>query len=323
MGKDVYVDLFSNSSLDTFPDNTVSSFKVKLSRPLELVGEYECAVAQVICPSATAVLTHGEIIIGTYPETKQQKLNGQVMSTTFPFNNATIIGSSYYPKPTDQKEHQYTPMKLSNKLYAYKHSIPNNKYFLNGNEVVSYINELFSNPSTDIFGQVVKQRIVEEGEDKYPAKFYADPYEGNLTVAIRDTDFSVAISGTIARILGFGVTDDQYVIFGKSGTYKFHNQKVNINAGPSIMSIYTNVILPHRVGDTSASLIRVCTVPTIKEGASSNHFINFEFDTLHYLPVALKYIQDVEVEIRGPQGNLFPFNFGIFYLRLHFKHVVT
>ena len=75
--------------------------------------------------------------------------------------------------------------------------------------------------------------------------------------------------------------------------------------------------MPHRVGDTSAPLIRACTVPQHQETSSS--FLNYEFDTLHYLPIALKYIQEIQVEVRGNDGKLIPFEAGILYLRLHFR----
>lgn len=328
---DVYVDLFSNSSLETFPKNTVSSFKVKLSRPLELTGDYECALAQVICPSASAtdVDTRGEILIITHPENLEQKTYALVKEKTFPFNNETVLNNSFKPKPDhpiNLSTTSYYPEVgyTSNKYYAYKHIFPEAQIFPNGQAVVTHLNDLFStSPPSDLFGRIVKQRMIPSAQDdneKYPVRF-SIATDGSLQVKIRDIDFGIAISGAIARILGFGVADDQYVIFDLPGEYKFQH-KVNLNAArPSLMSFYTNIILPHWVGDTTAPLIRVCRVPTIKEGDSSSSFISFDFDTLHYLPVALKYIQEIEVEVRGPQGDLIPFQYGICYVRFHFRPV--
>lgn len=41
----------SNSSMNIFPDNTVSHFRVKLRRPLELSGEFEVALVEISYPT--------------------------------------------------------------------------------------------------------------------------------------------------------------------------------------------------------------------------------------------------------------------------------
>ena len=333
----MYVDLFSNSSMELFPDNAVSHFKVKLSRPIELDGEYECALAQLICPAVVKREIGGDIggdiLITAFPENIEQKTYALPRTKTFPFNTPNVIQSSYIVgtvKPLDQSityssKNGYT----SNKLYAYKHTIPKGKTFTGGQGVVDYLNTLFrqdvNTSEKDVFNQVIQQRVINKAstdESKYPVTFYADPYQKQLQVIIRDVDFSLALSGSIARILGFTVADDQYVIFPEAGMYTCPQHLVNLNAAnPSIMSIYSNVILPHRVADTSAPLIRVCIVPTIKEGEVGSGFLSFEFDALHYFPVALKFIQEINIEVRGSKGDLFPFEAGILYLRLHFRTI--
>ena len=46
----VYLTLPSNSSLDYFPNNTLTSFTTKLATPLVLRGEYEVALVDIIYP---------------------------------------------------------------------------------------------------------------------------------------------------------------------------------------------------------------------------------------------------------------------------------
>ena len=331
----MYVDLFSNSSMELYPDNAVSHFKVKLSRPLELEGEYECALAHLICPAVVKSDVGGDlagdIIITAFPENVEQKTYALPRIKTFPFNTPNVIQSSYIVRAVEpvQQSITYTPKKgnTSNKLYAFKHTIPKGKTFSEGQDIVEYLNSLFqqdvSATEKDVFNQVIQQRVMKEAnqvESKYPVIFFADPYKNQLEVIIRDADFSLALSGSIARILGFTVADDQYVLFPAAGKYTCPQHLVNLNAAnPSIMSIYSDVILPHRVADTSAPLIRVCIVPTIKEGEIGSGFLSFEFTALHYFPVALKFIQEIHIEVRGSKGDLFPFQTGILYLRLHFR----
>ena len=46
----VYITLPSNSSMDYFPNNTLTSFTTKLATPLVLRGEYEVALVDIIYP---------------------------------------------------------------------------------------------------------------------------------------------------------------------------------------------------------------------------------------------------------------------------------
>jgi hypothetical protein len=305
MTDNIYVDLFSNSSLDIYPNNRVSSFKVKLHQPIDLKeqGEYECALAQMICPATTSVKTEGQIILSTFPEGMIQRIGGSRQEMTFPFN--TSLNSLYRAKP--QSIHQTNSYKpetrfSSTQPYSYIYDIPKEKTFEDGKAIVNFLNSLFStNLSSDVnsaFADIIQSRTLPHGE-QFPATFLINSQ--GLHVNIRDPGFSIAISGALARILGFDLADNQWLILETVGQYRFPGQKADLDASrPSLLTVYTNIILPHRVGDTSAPLIRACTVP--KNKGSVGEFMNFEFDSLHYLPVAVKYIQEIEVEVRGNDG---------------------
>ena len=43
-----YVTLPSDSSMNTYPDNTVAHYVTKLPRPINLDGDYEVALAELI-----------------------------------------------------------------------------------------------------------------------------------------------------------------------------------------------------------------------------------------------------------------------------------
>ena len=58
-----YVILPSNSSMDYFPDNTLSNFKVKLSKALRLTGKYEVALVEIIYPYLHLNVEPGEASI--------------------------------------------------------------------------------------------------------------------------------------------------------------------------------------------------------------------------------------------------------------------
>ena len=89
MSESLYVDLFSNASLDLYPLNKVSQFTVKLNHPIHLDGAFEVGLAQLICPPTAAV--HSDvtapvtIYISCKPETLEQKNTGIPSDQGFPF----------------------------------------------------------------------------------------------------------------------------------------------------------------------------------------------------------------------------------------------
>jgi hypothetical protein len=321
--EDLYVDLFSNSSLDLYPNNRVSSFTVKLDRAVEVNGPFECALAQMITPSMTEVnLKNAQIVISTFPETLLQKTKGKLQEKTVPYNSAEHK-RMFIERPKAMVLPTYEPKaSVSNKKYSFVHTIPEKENFGVGSDVVKYINQLFhgeEKSDNEAFNEVIKSRMYTENQPRsYESRFLAtlkSEDNGTLRIVHRDSDVEIAISGNIARVLGFTVTEDTWIIFQAQGLYQLKTP-IDLNASrPSLISVYTNIILPHRVGDTSAPLIRACTIPQKQH----NTFLNFEFDSMHYLPVALKYIQEIQVEVRGNDGELIPFEAGILYLRLHFR----
>ena len=334
MSSDFYCDVYSNSSLDIFTDNTVASFTTKLDQPIELHGEFECALAQLVCPSTTNTSSaKNTIVLSCLPEDNEQRTKGVVRTKTTPFNDASTLKTSYKAQPSTRNlaVPSYTPATgrfLGNKLYSFLHEIPDNPSLLpNGKSVVEYIHRLFtlneSEEDDDVLKKLIVKRNFTNQETSNPlrknlASFRVDKSTGVLHVYLRDTDVSIAFSGNLARILGFPVSDDQWVIFDQPGEYNLEqNRKVDINSSrPNILCVYTDIILPHIVGDSSAPLLRVITLPLQN---SMQGFLSFNFETLHYLPVALKSFQELSVQVRDARGILVPFQEGILYLRLHFR----
>jgi hypothetical protein len=69
-----------------FPDNTLSTFSTLLPHPVELVGPYEVAVSEIMYPNNINLISHGKIILSTYPETEDQATLHPLQKNTFPFN---------------------------------------------------------------------------------------------------------------------------------------------------------------------------------------------------------------------------------------------
>jgi hypothetical protein len=318
--QDLYVDLFSNSSLNLYPDNKVSSFTVNLERAIQLQGAYECALAQLLCPGLSNDSSNHRIIISTNVETSSHKTEAVRESNVLPWRDVVTYASSVKPLPTSvHKNVNYQGLSGKTSVhYAFVHDVPTTEVFGDGRQVVNYIQKILQGDWSNLsyLSVLGNRKRTQKGR---PADVVSIQIQGDsVELFIRDSDFTLALSGGLARMLGFGVTDVQWVIFERPGKYQIPLNRVDVDAGaPSVLSVYTNVILPHRVGDTSAPLIRVCSLP--RKRTKPGELLDFEFVDLHYLPVALKYIQEINVEVRGNDGTLIPFEPGILYLRLHFR----
>lgn len=331
--EDVYVDLFSNSSLQLYPNNRVSSFKVKLEKPLSLSStlNYECALAQMICPATTQnkPLT-GKIVLITFPTTDLEKIEGTLASKVIPFEDANQRKIIHQPRAESHYfGDQYRPPVggyKSYKFYAYTFTLPTDLFLNNEISILDYISTRLTTDKLKEEGNAAFADIITSR--KLTSKIYqkaVDPIfinldnDGVLNIFIRDGDLKLGISGDLAKTLGFDIPDNEWLLFDGASNYVFQGHKFDPNAAkPSMLSVYTNVILPHLVGDTQAPLIRACTIPK-KSTGPLGEFLNFEFETLHYLPVAFKYIQEIQVDVRGNDGQLIPFQSGVLYLRLHFR----
>ena len=66
MESEFYVTLPSNSSMENFPDNKTSNFVIKLSRTLQLDGEWEVGLAETVYPHTSYNIREGTNSVEIY-----------------------------------------------------------------------------------------------------------------------------------------------------------------------------------------------------------------------------------------------------------------
>ena len=119
----VYVVVSSNSSMEIYPDNKLSSFKVKLGKPLELTGAYEVGLVEIIYPNKSLNVQENEAKVHTITEHTES-----IPIPPWPENK---VG----PKPKEIKKGTPEEKKLAenalkawkNNKKAYNHSITQHK----------------------------------------------------------------------------------------------------------------------------------------------------------------------------------------------------
>ena len=91
-------------------------------------------------------------------------------------------------------------------------------------------------------------------------------------------------------------------------------KEANISsAGFDVMYVYANILEPQIVGNVSAPLLRIVNV----EGKYPN-IIDKVFDFPHYIPVLVKDISDIEIDIKDDLNEYIPFLSGKVIIKLHF-----
>jgi hypothetical protein len=329
--EDLYVDLFSNASINIYPSNVVSSFTVKLDQPIELEGPYECALAQLTTPAVTTRKIGGGTLVYRFNvEDPLLRKKGLDSLKVAPFDHHSDPWNQYLPTPTEALPDAYIPTRDENILHdrCYTYTLPSDTSLDDKTKLMDHLESVFKGSADNSdFTQAIKLRTYREPTKKpssstpqhrfvrYPFSFDLDQ-NGMVSIRLRDEMSTLAISSELARALGFPVADHHWLILSNRGLYRAP-RKVDLDASrTSLLCIYSSVVLPHHVGDTSAPLLRTCTLP---HKMGDHTLLNYEFINLHYLPVAQKLIQEIQVDVRSTDGTLIAFEAGVLHLRLHFQ----
>ena len=90
---------------------------------------------------------------------------------------------------------------------------------------------------------------------------------------------------------------------------------VNVNLGYDILYVYTNCIEQQLVGDVQAQLLRSICI----ENNNTHTMQTISFESPHYIPVARRNFNIIEIDIRDESGEKVPFQFGCVVVKLHFQ----
>ena len=69
----------------------------------------------------------------------------------------------------------------------------------------------------------------------------------------------------------------------------------DLEGGVNTLYVYTDIVDEQRVGDVTAPLLRIVSVPQRRTG----EFVTFTYGTPHYVPVKSKYVDTIQVDIQG------------------------
>lgn len=341
LDSEFYLDLYSNSSLEIYPNNTLSSFRVQLPEPI-VTGDakYEVALCQAIFPGRFESPSEDSIIrVITYPDDTEAKRGhndakrwipnqdpNQVYDSfdvnRFIPQNTHLMKSESYPDPKYMKK-DYPGIKLDYySPYYWEYILPKNFIHKDKKTLHEELVEIFKGKKRkdttyyNNFYPILKRGKDESITDpnwKYPFQVFEE--NEILYLGIRDPRIIIEMQGPILQRLGIALPSNSTIRFPDPGIYELAKTRnlFRSKLGPDILNVYTDIITPQITSNKRTPLLK--TIAVTQEA----NIVSQEFVSRNYIPVNVESFQTIEIQIRDVTGELVPFSAGIVFLRLHFR----
>lgn len=268
-----------------------NDFRITFSEPLELDGEYVCALKELSYISSVYTLMNNKIIVKK--NLGEFSLISSLVEETFKLE--TIAGLPYIECINNKIE-----IKVNGKSFEL---IPGMRLFLDSNKKFTVIKlteyKFHKKYFTDI------QELCKFLNQVKDVNFYSE--SGYLSIDF-NIDVSVSWDPDLSKTLGFDTVE---IFKSKTAPYKPQMQR-NIKS----IYIYCDAIDYSHVNNIKAPLLKI--VPF--ESSSTFDRVTYTAYDPFYIKLTKKTISSIKFELRTSQGDLFPFlNNSQTTLTLHLK----
>lgn len=279
-----YVTLPSNASMDVYPDNTLTEYRVNLPSPIQLEGSHEVALAEIQYPRTWSNLEVHEARVKLHIKYKKN------LSSMIEFP----IPPEFYETTEDLVETLNDYLEEEIKRLIHKKSAVSQYLIMIG-------------------GKTDGTNVLKLHHMKLRNMVYAESKPG----------IRLQLSPAIRGMLGFSLTyigskfpyETPENDVGVCEMVKtFCTQKGDPYRGQYALYLYSNLVEAQVVGDTMAPLLRVVPI----EG-KHGEVITKTYTHLHYVPVTQSFVNNVEIYIRNDVGKKMPFERGKVVVTLHFR----
>ena len=310
-----FVTLESNADLDNHPDNTQNKFKVTLQSPIELQGQWETGLAQLIFPHSwhERQLKITENDHNLFAIKLHVKGDGKDDSTSYKYwRNLYITPLNYHT--------------IKDLLVAMQQTI-----------------NLSQSGAIDFFYRQLKSKTGgQEGLD--PEHLRINPSSGDSFLCI-NLQLAAILSYDLAKIrrekwkqgvtiqkLYGGLSQEWLLInYQRQQTSAYAerqflpaplSQHISIKIHATVkdaglfqnMYINSDLIETQFIGNTRANVLRV--IAPIRE---KGQIETFNFDPIFYSPLRVTKFTTIEINITGDTGQLVPFDGGVVVIVLHLR----
>lgn len=287
MENSFYVTLPSNSSMISYPENSISHFTTALQRPLELSNKWEVGLVEANVPNHWFNVDENEKI---------------------------RVRMVQYPIPPPRGN----PLPKASSTCWKETQIPAKDYLTIESLIVSInssIYEMLMNNLGDAMGiarpadtqAILKRRNYFEYDTINQTVTLTELYQGDQLEMTPDT----------ARLLGYGNGDEKLWVPIREG---LEHRQVSLSNKITSIFIYSDIIKYQVVGDTLSPLLRVIPVNKDRDIRNQGN-ITIQFDNPHFLPISRYLIESIHIDLRTDTGQYVPFTSGRSWVKLHFRTI--
>ena len=316
-----YMTLPSDGSLETFPNNTLSSFRTHLPQMMDLdEGEWEVGLSEIVYPTTVENVKPGgnymEIIVPSYfrgrsvDPSPSERFKVKKMTNLVPFSAAERpdilfpIANPSYSIPVVGVTYRVEIM---------------TGFYSSVDGVLAELNHVL----TDGFGDILKG-LVPENDPKYrhlEFKYLKTFNRVQFSVSGPEHEtkyiYPVRLSPALSHMLGFTIDEDPSWM--TKTTYAVVTPDLYI--GMSALYLYNNVTRSQIVGSKNLQLLRI--VPFKHQGtdtATTDSHGHWEPRLVEYIPLAKTHFDTLDIHIYDGLGERVSFFNGKVIVKLHFRH---
>lgn len=281
-----FVHLPSNSSESYYPNNTRAHYITRLLNSVELQGNWECGLSEILFSKTWHNVKSGEGIIINCIDctTKSSSLNDD-----------------------DYKALQYH-ITISDGSYSGVEELVNE---LN-RQIMSFA-EYADAPLTK---EDIRGDIFTTGPPVINWPKFSYNYRNNKVEVRLKKGLQVTLSDGLCRLLGFRkksmpIKANDLSEYGLVAA----DRTADVNDGLEAFYVYCDILESIHVGDTLAPLLRIVNSGSEKQGT----LVRRHYENPIYVPVQKKNFEQIEIQLVTDRGRPVPFERGRVILTLHFR----
>ena len=218
-----YIHLPSDSSFGVYPDNTIAKFSTKLARTIELDGDYEVGLSEILFPA------------------DYYNIDNRSEDYTFGIKQIVLLEDNEKTQET-----YFIKRKIESALYYSK------------SEVIS---KIYSQINRDISERNIPATIMIDLDSSGRVTIVISRYGPTISVTTEQgatVSMFFELSEQFSKRLGF----DKKVSISLDNTNPLRaDHKFDLHMGKKLMYIYSDVVSYSLVGDVSVPLLRACSLP--------------------------------------------------------------
>ena len=218
-----YIHLPSDSSLNVYPDNTVAKYTTKLANAINLDGQYEVGLSEIIYP------------------TDYYNIDNRGEDYTFGIKQIVVLENN-----EKTQESYFIKRKIESALYYSKSEL---------------ISKIYSQINRDIGERNIPATVMIDFDSSGRVTIVISRYGPTVSVITEQgamVSMFFELSEQFSKRLGF---DKKVSISLDDPNTVRADHKFDLHMGKKLMYIYSDIVSYSLVGDVSVPLLRACSLP--------------------------------------------------------------